>query len=184
MSKFEYYGTYCHICGGVMSDMKDKSEGFHASCKGNNFCTFCGKSVKGIKAWKFNGNYLTCSNECINNQAEKIREDLNAPMKKKYPNLNKYDIEYLTDYPESDGEPEDYDKLMDCINDGKIVILFDDSDRRCWFETVPSIEVAEYIVKSQHRKTIGMGCNQYVHGIIHNKTSIKIGECGHEVGVK
>ena len=178
------YGNYCHICGDVMKDMKDKTKGFHASCKGDNFCTFCGKSVKGLKAWKYNSHYLTCSNECINNQSNKILEENNAPLKEKFPTLHKRDLEYLSNYEESDGEPEDYDKLIQSIVDGKIVILFDDSDGRCWFKTVPSMEIAEYVVSSEHRKVLGMGCNQYIHGIIHNQTSITIGECGNTFGVK
>ena len=184
MPKFDYYGSYCRICGDMMEDMKDKVKGVHASCKGDNFCTFCGKSVKGIKAWRFNGHYLTCSNECINIQADKIKELNHAPLKEMFPTLHRHEIEYLSEYEESDGEPDDYDKLIKSIQDGKIVILFDDSDGSCWFKTVPSMEVAEYVVESEDRKVLGMGCNQYIHGIISNKTSVKIGNCGQNFGEK
>ncbi len=74
-------------------------------------------------------------------------------------------------------EDEDYGYGGDDINEEELIkditthdgyiVVYHDSDGRMWYKTVPNnLEILKYIVKSEHRVTLGMGCNQYVECVI------------------
>lgn len=119
-----------------------------------------------------------CSDDFLNiDDPEYKKEQL-----KKSLSSNGYDetvLELLTyiengdcevDYDESSTN-EDLKTIIDTSSD--YIILFDDSDgERIWFKTTDSLDIVKFIIKTEHRKCIGCGCNKYVHMIIQNKKSV------------
>lgn len=74
-------------------------------------------------------------------------------------------------YLDSNGESDDIDDFINDINTSdEYIVVFDDSDgERLWYKKVPNRDILKYVIKSEHRKCIGCGCNQYIHMIIKNK---------------
>lgn len=119
-----------------------------------------------------------CSDDFLNiddpeYKKEQIRKDLSS---------NGYDKDVLkmltevinkrieVDYTESSTD-DDLKTIIDTSSD--YIILFDDSGReRIWFKTTDSLDIVKFIIKTEHRKCIGCGCNKYVHMIIQNKKSV------------
>lgn len=177
------YAKFCKVCGEKLTDDKDREKGKHKTCGSANFCCYCGKSVKGIHSWNYNSHYTTCSNECIcNNQTENM-EILRIPLKTKYPTFSNNLIDWINDYHESyydrdeDVEEDSKSALDDAFSCGNYVILFQNSDMDKSYEILENDAnelVLKHIIKSRHRKCIGMGCNEYVSHVVKNNEEIDI----------
>lgn len=76
---------------------------------------------------------------------------------------------------DNDGESDELDDFISDINTyNGYVVVFDDSDgERVWYTKVPSKDVLNYVIKNEHRKCIGMGCNKYIHMIIKDKKVVE-----------
>ena len=83
-------------------------------------------------------------------------------------------------FAETLGNDESYDFDVDeFINDVNThdgyIVCYDDSDGRQWYRTVPNnLDILKYIVESEHRVTIGIGCNQYVDRVIYQGERFEI----------
>lgn len=136
-----------------------------------------GNSQKLIEFFKnFNFDFLT--QEFIDSDNSIVlKKNKEKELKELYKNLDDKIIELISEIElnkiEVDdnyrqGDEEDF--ISEIINnkDGYIVV-FDDSDgERIWYECADGKAIVEHLYKTRHRKSIGMGCNQYIHMVIQN----------------
>jgi hypothetical protein len=173
---------YCKYCGELINnDSSDELEvGEHSKCSRRlQYCNYCGKAEIDRPHYTVNnGNYkLTfcqpvnkgrdnCVHKYFDEKSDSEFLKYSSRMPNLDPNLKDIFLNLVDEYNEGD---VDVDQLINDINnhDGYILI-FNDSDGRVWYDTVPNnIDTLKYIVKKEDRKVLGMGCNQYIDHILY-----------------
>lgn len=73
-------------------------------------------------------------------------------------------------FDEYESRCDSYNDLIDDIEQSdEFIVIFDDSDgERIWYKKAENLEIVRWLIKNEHRKTIGCGCNQYIDMIIKN----------------
>lgn len=97
-----------------------------------------------------------------------------------YPEIDPYIIESIMgliseDMPES-MKDDGRHSVLHALEGDEAIVLISDSDSygsRAYETFEPTISAVRSIIKVLHRKCIGMGCNQYVDGIIYKGKSYK-----------
>jgi len=71
---------------------------------------------------------------------------------------------------EHESRCDSYNDLIDDIEQSdEFIVIFDDSDgERIWYKKAETLDIVKWLIKNEHRKTIGCGCNQYIDMIIKN----------------
>jgi hypothetical protein len=106
--------------------------------------------------------------------------ELHEELLKKYPKLEKSDLEWVEGfwYSDYDGGERDFDgegkKLEKALNSNKAIVFGSHSGgEEPWYEEVePYLVAVEAVIKVLHRKTRGCNYNQYVGGVIYKKESL------------
>ena len=106
---------------------------------------------------------------------QKLQENYNLPeeLTELIYNLQNEDDEFHLDY--NDSESDDVNEFIkDVTTSSDYIVIFDDSDgERIWYKKIPNETVLSYVIKKEHRKCIGCGCNQYIHMIVKDKKIIE-----------
>jgi hypothetical protein len=103
---------------------------------------------------------------------------------KKYSKLNIKDIKWIEGYLSSDEAWSDetcFDggkNFEKALKSNKVLVLGDHSGRENpFFEVVePYLVAVEAVIKVLHRKSVGMGCNRYICGVIYLGESLCFNE--------
>ena len=166
---------YCKKCGDVLdsSNTSEISDGQHKFCGATfRFCTYCGnQESKDNFHYQYN-NYVFCQasvKDCAKLFFEQQKDDSFKEYESIFPKFNDElkDVFLNLKYEDDDFDEEEFIEDVNTF-DGYIVI-YNDSDGHCWYKKVPNnLDVLKYVIKSEHRVTLGMGCNQYVHCVIYN----------------
>jgi hypothetical protein len=89
-------------------------------------------------------------------------------LRKKYPKISEYDIEFLENYDYENKE------LLEALNSNNVILFISHSgDEDPRFEiVVPHLVAVQAVIKVLHRKTLGCNYNEYVRGVIYKKESL------------
>jgi hypothetical protein len=102
---------------------------------------------------------------------KKLQETYNLPeeLAELIYNLQNDEDEFHLDYNEGDSDDVN-EFIKDITTSSDYIVIFDDSDgERIWYKKVPNETVLKYVIKNEHRKRIGCGCNQYINMIVKDK---------------
>ena len=169
---------YCKVCGELIDNRseKDVCSGAHWDCLNpRRHCTHCGVKETDENPLYGTGNYVFCQPRVSDCGHLFLSAEKDTEFQKYAKHLHKYDetvkeaVLYLLN---SDDGRSDEDDVLEFINEVNThqgyIVIYDDSDGNCWYEKKPdNRDVIQYVIENEHRVTLGMGCNQYVHAVIY-----------------
>lgn len=170
---------YCKKCGGEI-DANNESEiknGEHRFCgRTFRYCNYCGKQETSENTHYGYNSLVFCQPTKKNNCGQLYFDSLKVSAFEKY----KTKLPKFNDYLQGIflGLKRDVDEevlITDIINHDGYIVVYQDSDGYMWYKKVPNnLDVLKYIVQSEHRVTLGMGCNQYVECVIYHGEQFEI----------
>lgn len=98
---------------------------------------------------------------------------LHEKLLNKYPKFCEHDIEWIEQYINSYGEDEAEDNIYTAFDSDQVVILMTNSDQEYpeYAEVDAHPMAIKAVIKTMDGRTIGMGCNNYVSGVVYKKES-------------
>lgn len=180
---------YCKKCGETIENIvngdvnPEIQKGEHRNCQIIfRYCNYCGKQETSDNTHYGYNSLVFCQptkNNCGQSYFDSLKVEKFDKYKDKLPKFNEYlqdiflNLVSIGEYDYVDVNEEEF--INDVNNHDGYIVIYHDSDGRMWYKNVPNnLEILKYIVKSEHRVTLGMGCNQYVECVIYQGEQFEI----------